>query len=172
MMKEDPALGISQALADMIEEFRVDSGASPVEINTGMCADFADAFTSFYGRGTEVLGTDDLFEEARSGGERMAGAVPPPGTTWELLDALGAVDVLSHSWIAHDGLHYDAEAIEGVANPFDLPCIRHCLHELIEMREEDLLAALTDEHPWWQDTSKIRLEREPLLFGAQNAPSP
>jgi hypothetical protein len=163
MAANDTAPGITLALEAMVEEFRIESAVSPIEINAGLCADFADAFTSAFGRGTEILGTDDLFTEARSGSERLKAAVPPPGLTWDDLDVLGAVEGLSHSWIAYDGRHFDAELTRGAASPFDLPCIRHGLHELMEMREPVLLEALVSEHAWWHETQKIREEREPLL---------
>jgi len=163
MSKNDAAPGITLALEAMVEEFCVESGVSPIEINAGLCADFADAFTSVFGQGAEILGIDDLFAEATSGSERMKAAVPPPGMTWSDLGSIGAVEGLSHSWIAYDGLHFDAEATRGVANPFDLPCVRHGLHELMEMREPVLLRALVSAHAWWQETQKIREEREPLL---------
>jgi len=163
MATNETAPEITQALEAMVEEFRMECGVSPIEINAGLCADFADAFTSVFGPGAEILGIDDLFEEATSGSERMKAAGPPPGMTWADLDVLGAVEGLSHSWIAYEGRHFDAETTRGAANPFDLPCIRHGLHELMEMREPELLEALVSAHAWWQETQKIREEREPLL---------
>lgn len=160
-----PTTDIALALEALVAAFSTDDGITRIEINTGLCADFADAFTSSFGRGSQVIGIDDMAEEALAGRGRFPNASSPPGMTWDALEAVGMSMDLSHTWIFFEGRHFDAEMTEGVDNPFDLPCIRHGLHELLEMREPDLLSRLTEEHGWWMETQRIRLEREPLLFG-------
>lgn len=160
-----PTPDITLALEDLVDAFSTDDGITRIEINTGLCADFADAFTSSFGRGSQVIGIEDMVEEALAGGGRFPNASPPPGMTWDALEAVGMSMDLSHTWIFSEGRHFDAEMTEGVDNPFDLPCIRHGLHELMAMREPGLLSRLTEEHPWWMETQRIMQEREPLLFG-------
>jgi len=169
-MTDENTQDISVALEALVESFRTLDGVSRVAINTGLCADFADAFTSSYGNGTDMMDLETMVEEVGEG--RMPGAVPPPGLTWELLGEMGMTEQLSHSWVIFEGRHYDAESTAGVDNPFDLLCVRHGLHELMVLRQPDLLAKLTEEHPWWQKTLDVRKQREPEIEAMWNRPVP
>lgn len=156
---------VRQAVARLRDEY-VDTGHSPVEINLGLCADFADElWRSLRQRGLEidVMSLDDFWSE---NGEtnikviaRRKDFAPPPGLDW---DGMGEIDIAnqaSHSWIEFDGLCFDAEAAEGVRSPFDLPCIRHALTEIME-REPGRLDSLFSEHGWWRQAMEIRTTRE------------
>jgi hypothetical protein len=52
---------------------------------------------------------------------------PPLDIDWEQLDRLSedaGFSGLTHTWLELDGLHYDAEAPDGVENFFDLPFLQ------------------------------------------------
>lgn len=52
---------------------------------------------------------------------------PPADLDWNALDQLSedaSFSGLTHTWLELDGLHYDAEAPEGVENFFDLPFLQ------------------------------------------------
>lgn len=68
--------------------------ASPREINNGLCADFGDLVWNKLGRPDWINFTDNVFE---------------------------GQEEYRHSWISQDGLHFDAEAPEGVEDWRQLP---------------------------------------------------
>lgn len=151
---------LPDAIRSLSHTFAAETGLTPVGINSGLCADFADALTKNFGMGTMVVGIDDLFDEF---GELALFSTAAPGIDWDCLERIGAPSELSHSWILFDGRHYDAEAPDGVGNPFDLACIRHGLHELMELRDQQRLDDLTETYEWWRETAQLRREREALL---------
>lgn len=153
---------LPETIRSLRDAFETEDGLSATAINSGLCADFADAITSSFGMESAVFSIDDLFDDS---GGLVTVSAPPPGTDWNLLERIGVPDDLSHSWILFDGRHYDAEAPDGVDNPFDLACVRHGLHELLERRNGKLLDELTESYGWWREAARLRLEREPLLPG-------
>lgn len=60
--------------------------------------------------------------------------VPPHGLSWaqidELSEQMGWREGI-HGWLAHKGLHYDAECLEGTPNFFDLPIFRRCIQHYL-----------------------------------------
>lgn len=153
---------LSAAIISMVEQFVDDEAPSATHINHGLCADFADALSSRLD--VHVVNTEDL----------LAGdleAEPPEGLSWDMLLAWDISD-LGHSWIEHDGRHYDAERPEGVDNPFDLPCLRSGLHELIGLREPGSTAILEAGSDWWRETARIRRARENVMSPTSEASSP
>ena len=83
---------LKKVLQTVVDLFLVD-GDPPQEINCGLCADFATEVWEKLGR------PDDLrFENVYD-------------------DKCGC----GHTWLSYMGVHYDAEAVDGVADPRQLP---------------------------------------------------
>lgn len=162
------AEALRAVVAKVVADFHAEMGISPVLMNTGLCADVATAIEEALPaelRGlVAVVGSDDLLE----GGERWRGTAVPPGLTWDDLVAIGK-DGLSHTWILHDGLHYDAETLEGTVNPIDLPCIRHAIVELLEIHRPALLEAMASD-PWYVAAAELRRARELEMDQGQPRP--
>ena len=70
----------------------IKDGSDPQEINSGLCSDFASIVWDNFGRAMKLE-----FEEA--------------------YDEYGC----GHTWLSYMGKHYDAEAVDGVADPRHLP---------------------------------------------------
>jgi hypothetical protein len=156
---------ISTAALSLRDAFERD-GVSPVEIDMGSCADFADALSqdlAEQGISVEITGTDYFWPEDGGSDEmslaRREGIVLPPTLTWQRLADLDFANSASHTWIEYDGFCYDAEMTEGTRNPFDFPCIRHALTEIMEIKP-GRLEKLVAEHDWWRQSMGIRTERE------------
>lgn len=113
------------------------------DINCGSCADFAEAVLSAISslrpvpEACEVwvddmlVGSPDDDERLGFDQERLAlrypEASPPAGLEWSDMDEISRRYGFaggSHVWVCAGGRHYDAEAVEGVENPFDLPYFR------------------------------------------------
>ena len=130
---------LAEKLAESGEH--VNSGAAP----GGCCSDFADAVAENLGGvraadalGVEQLGIDNFhvvnatFDEGRPIDRQLLArhwpkVLPPEGLSWDDLDRLSEDAGFSsgtHVWLTMDGLHYDAEAPEGVENFFELPFFR------------------------------------------------
>lgn len=151
---------LAMAIKRLADDFSQD-GLSPIHINHGLCADFADALSSRLD--VHIVNTEDL----------IAGDLevdPPEGLSWDMLLAWDISD-LGHSWIELDGRHYDAERPEGVANPFDLPCLRAGLHEFIHLKEPGSTAILEAGSDWWRDTARMRATREEIMQEASSTPA-
>lgn len=168
------------AIRDLAKEFIASGDApSPVAINTGLCADFASAFEETHGTSfplASICSLDDVLdEEYRFDAFRVVqhrGFEPPPGLTYEDLNAIGAGEKLSHTWLEDKGMHHDAEVPEGVAHAFDLPCLRHGLHEILEAHDPAKLATLEKSNGWWAETARIRAVREPMIRAYAEGPRP
>ncbi len=69
------------------------------------------------------------------------GIRPPAGLGWDDLDRLSeeaGFSGLTHTWLAMDGLHFDAETPEGVENPFELPFFRRVVQSWLAERAPEL----------------------------------
>lgn len=133
----------------------LDAGRYPdlPSINAGGCTAFTRAVRRELGRefcdeiGLEELGIDNLMESEDDEPTVMDRAllaehwplvVPPEGLGWDDIDALAAAAGFScgtHEWLVLDGRHYDAEAPDGVDNPFDLPFFQRVVAGWLEERD-------------------------------------
>lgn len=137
-------VSINATLQEWLREQRAVDGA---QINSGAarggcCSDFAGAVIAKLGGaraadvlGVEVLGIDnfqiaeDLDRDGRPLDRVLLGrhwpkVVPPDALTWDDLDQLAEAAAWgggTHVWLSLGGLHYDAEASNGVENFFELP---------------------------------------------------
>lgn len=117
------------------------------EINAGHCHQFADdvlrvieqseAIDDADDIGLQAIGIANLMTPADDGdfndgypldrellGTHWPKVQPPDGLDWDDLDRLSEdaeFSAATHSWIAFEGRHYDAEAPDGVDNLFHLP---------------------------------------------------
>jgi hypothetical protein len=162
-------MDVISAVATSLRDEFLHEGIGRIEVNMGSCADFADALSqqlADLGLDVTISGTDYYWAE--DGGidalalARREGVILPPSLSWEQLRDLDFANSASHTWIEHEGLCYDAEMVEGTTNPFDFPCIRHALTEIMEF-EAGRLDKLVTEHAWWRQSLDIRLEREASL---------
>lgn len=163
-----------QHLAADIRDSFMGSGMSLVEINLGSCADFADALhTHLAAQGIDTVITGLDYFWAEDGGidetalSRRAATTLPPGLTWDLLTELDLPNAASHTWLEQSGFCYDAEVVHGTTNPFDFPCIRHALTEVMAWVPVRL-EALTQEHEWWREAMDIRKGREEIMADLQH----
>ena len=134
---------LSAACAEVLANL-VASGAYPdaTSVNAGYCGDFADdVYELLRAKGFRphddldqvgiegfLVPDEDMSEPPRFDRELVArhwpAMVPPAGLDWDAMDAVASDADFSpgtHTWIMLDGLHYDAETPEGVANPLALP---------------------------------------------------
>lgn len=133
-----PSASISAAIQRIVDRYIDDRRAgSPYEINCGLCQDLAadiiaDLDPSL--RGAEVFVDDFLAGDALDDDrialdrDRIArnwpGMTLPDGITWDDMDRISEQFGFAggvHVWVEIEGRHYDAEAIDGVDNPLDLP---------------------------------------------------
>lgn len=152
---------ITDTITRLVADFIVEGASSATAINTGLCADFASALVECLPGDPlpHIIGTQDLLAEAPAGLGIWEGVRPPPGLTWSDLLALGENDEFAHTWVIAGRRHYDAETPFGVESPFDLPCIRHALHEVMEMKRPEMLQGVAP-HAWWSETQAVRSARE------------
>jgi hypothetical protein len=158
---------VHQVIKDVRDEFMAD-GIPAVEINLGLCADFADAvWTELKAQGiaVDVCNLDDYWAfdgemDAASLARRNAIQLPP-GLDWGMLTEMAVADNASHTWIEFEGKFFDAERPNGIDTPFEFPCVRHALTEILE-RDDRAMAALVAAHGWWRDAMRTRVERETL----------
>jgi hypothetical protein len=152
-------------------------GMTSVEINMGLCADFADALAgelAASGVDVTITGLDyfwtenDGVDDAAQARRNMA--APPPGLDWKALGEIDVANGASHTWIEYDGLCFDAEMTDGTENPFDLPCIRHALTELLD-GDPARLAGLVESHAWWKESLEVRRQRDESLGTALSRPT-
>ncbi len=154
---------IAETLRAEFEE----EGVATVEINLGLCSDFADALEaelSNAGVLAEIYTLDYFWSD--DGGidpdalKRRSAFTLPPGLTWEVLTRLDFANAASHTWVEVDGKCIDAESTAGEETPFNLRCVRHALTEIVG---DVMLRSLTEEHEWWRKSLAIRKEREALF---------
>ncbi len=163
------------AMASTIRNEFIADGFNPVTINMGLCADFADALASGLtneGIDVEITGTDYFWSED-SGVDELAQmrrdqVALPPGLRWDDLDAFDFANCASHTWLEFGGRCFDAELVEGTDNPFDFPCIRHALVEILDEHPERR-EALAEKHDWWRESIAIRRRREKEMVAATSA---
>jgi hypothetical protein len=125
--------------------------ASFQAINAGYCTDFCNDVTDRLGVPADAhepfeVGIDNLMECEDDEPTVMDRALlaahwpkiqPPEGLTWDEVDQLASDAGFSagtHVWLCLDGRHYDAEAPEGVDNPFDLPFFQRVVGSWLEER--------------------------------------
>ncbi len=151
-MSIQPSALIAAILAVRVELVSSGRYGSFQGINEGYCTDFCNDVTERLGLpsdGSEPyeLGIDNLMEDDDGEPTVMDRALlaahwprihPPEGLTWDDVDQLASDAGFSagtHVWLCLDGRHYDAEAPEGVDNPFDLPFFQRVVHSWMEERD-------------------------------------
>ncbi len=129
-IKESKADDISDILLFIRNEYEINDGLSPEEINSGFCEDVQIQFFEIIGGETsDTFMMDDgwFWNDIKSKYKTAGGdywdvdnliqyAEPP--FDWEILRKF---DLDGHCWIYHKGKHYDVETINGVENMWDLP---------------------------------------------------
>lgn len=129
---------VSATVQRLVDRYIADGrAATPYEINCGLCQDLAadiiDAIDHTL-RGAEVF-IDDLLAGDPMDDDRVAldrekiarnwpAAALPSGISWDDMDVISEQFGFAggiHVWVEIEGRHYDAEAVDGVDNPFDLP---------------------------------------------------
>jgi len=70
----------------------IEDGSNPQEVNNGLCADFATVVWEYFDY-DKNLKFEDMYDKCGCG----------------------------HTWLSYMGVHYDAEAVDGVADPRQLP---------------------------------------------------
>jgi len=134
-----------------VREELLASGQYPTlaHINRGYCDGFCSDVADHLGipAGAEEpfeLGIDNLMESDGDEPTIMDRALleahwpdiqPPEGLDWDDVDRLAADAGFSsgtHVWLCLDKRHYDAEAPEGVGNPFDLPFFKRVVASWLE----------------------------------------
>lgn len=141
-------------------------GFGPVAINTGLCADFADALCADLagvGAAAEIF-TLDYFWSPDGGldadsAARRAVVKLPDGLDWDMLTSADVAERASHAWVEFEGLCFDAEAPEGVESPFDLPSIRHALTEIVDA-DPQMFPHDLEDRSWWIESRSLRAVRE------------
>lgn len=138
-------------------------GVSPVQVNMGLCADFADALSTKLlemGISAEIRCLDDFWAEhgdmdtaARRMRER---ATLPPEVDWTSLGDDDFANRAAHSWVEVEGMAFDSEHIDGVSTAFDLSSIRHALTEIVG---EEVTTQLAERHAWWREAQDIAARR-------------
>ena len=143
-------MDVPGAVRELRERMVADGAASSfMEINAGLCGDFATELLGMLASqaglslgdflGAWVHGVTDFVKvdpgtgfACDSGGpfdrdligHHWKGVVPPEGLDWDDLDRLSSdagFTAGTHVFLYADGLFYDAEAPDGVASFFDLP---------------------------------------------------
>jgi len=101
---------------------------SAIDINTGYCADYATLIAEQHGFDIEgIYGLQDIDDLNNKFGLNIDG---------EEFHFKGEF-LLGHTFLHYDGLFFDAEAIEGVQNPIDLPIVKRVLEEKKQMEIND-----------------------------------
>ncbi len=124
---------ISDVILNVREEFMNDNHCSLVDINSGLCPEFAEEVIKRMGGYSENLDFGhvdqfyDEFGDQETGWDEIR---TKDGSTWskEMLDKYGYPPIpledfhmSHHQWIIYNGKHYDAEAPHGVDTPWELP---------------------------------------------------
>lgn len=134
---------LRMAIEKVRDDFLSEGVSDAATINAGRCgcvvsdvAELLGGLDDFYAMGMSEIGIDGFMnphpeDECERDGfdraliaERWPAITPPEGLDWEALDEIAAFanfNAGTHEWIVYEGRHYDAEAPEGVDNPFDLP---------------------------------------------------
>jgi hypothetical protein len=124
-------------------------------INCGYCADFRDGVFYAFKRQPALADIDFdniCYSDLALGEDRPT---PPPGLTWEQLGGhSGLLKNVCHEWIRLDGFHFDSEVPEGVASPFEVPCVRRSLAGALALDQPELLAELVT-NPWWMSSVRM-----------------
>ena len=115
------------------------------DINDGCCVEFAQtllvAVRERLGGSVDchLMNLGDLLDMSDADDEygapfdhkilekKWPGIQPPDGLNWEDMNEMSAHTELgfdTHFWVIHDGRCYDAEAVEGVSSPFELPLLQ------------------------------------------------
>lgn len=126
---------ITSAIHELIAQYQQSYNAPPSEINNGYCHAFAETIMDevfqqedvvVYPHETRIFSDADFLDIFEEGADEMAdpkdyGSIAPDDFILE------EHQLPCHYWLYHDGLHYDAECPNGVANFFDLPIMkRYC----------------------------------------------
>lgn len=147
---EDARAALAVAIRAELGEWRAKglatdgAGINAGAARGGCCSDFARKVLQRLGRETaDAMGVDELRPDNLQvvdpddaigrpfDRELMArhwpAVVPPSGLDWDGLDLLSeeaGFSGMTHTWLTMAGLHFDAEAPDGVENLFDLPFFR------------------------------------------------
>lgn len=126
---------IQEAVESLRTEY-VEQGLaqSYFDINNGLCEDFAmDLMKKLRGITTAAYELSDASYMTGDGGvadgkgwdwsvlKESLGILPPAGLTCEEVDQ---INFSGHVWVEVDGVHFDAEAPEGVRSFFELPIFK------------------------------------------------
>jgi hypothetical protein len=161
-MAQKSRLVLSEAIKATLAAWIVNSKAvDAAQINSGSarggcCSDFPSAVVARLGGaniadtiGIASLGRDNFqVEDADDSVGRPFDRplllrhwpkVRPPGDLdWDDLDQLSkdaGFSGLTHTWLETDGMHFDAEAPEGVENLFDLPIFQRIVRAWVAEKE-------------------------------------
>ena len=140
------------------DEFRNERDAPGMDgfmINTGLCADFANFALDRGARdmGAELITT--VFDGERFTDSMPEGDAPAPGLHRRETHDHGVGGIYRHSWLMHGGRHYDAECLDGVASPFEMPTFRRAAVEKLREAHPEKLEQLADEHHWWSESIEM-----------------
>jgi hypothetical protein len=134
--------GTIEMLVDQYLKSKQTNCYSVLDINNGLCNDFAESLIEKLGGEDENLRSLDTseFYSAFSDEALWDETIPTDhGGVWnkEALDKYGYPPMVErahvgiHQWIWFNGKHYDAEAPEGVDSPWDLPIFRRELKKTL-----------------------------------------
>lgn len=124
----------------------------PTQAWAGECGVFADAVwreARKSGVEVEVVGLMGRFSDL------PFEVTPPPGLSLQELTDFGVERALDHAWIRFRGRHYDASCPSGVAQVFDLRCLRQCAVEILRVEHPDVLSRLCVDSPWWHESAAL-----------------
>lgn len=127
---------LTAAIHHFVEEFKK-KGISPEQIGDGHCFEFARAVMRHFGNQENpkfhLIGTEDFCEPPHNEELDIAlvkkhwGAHFPSDVPNKVWKELGGA---THEWIVLDGMHYDAEAPQGVPSFVDLPFFKRWIENL------------------------------------------
>lgn len=142
-----------QWLTDLIRETSaryIAEGAADsfIKINSGLCGDLSHEVIQAVGShhayeiGLTELGIDNFLTPSEDDfidgnpfdrdliTRHWPNFQPPPGLDWDTMDKISAAATFNpgtHVWLSIGGEHFDAEAPEGVASPFELPFFKRVI---------------------------------------------
>ncbi len=110
------------------------TGMTPQQINHGHCRVFAQSVLDASDLDDLEIANVQTFKRGGLFDRNVLSSKwnihPPKGIKWDDLDQ---IDFKSHAWVADpvEGLHYDAEAPQGVKSFFELPFNRRLIKEYL-----------------------------------------
>lgn len=137
---------VSKILIELRDKYMKEENITAKQINSGLCEDVQYEFFEIFGDETpDTFMMDDGWfwnMDIKSKYKTASGeywdvdnliqyAEPP--FDWKILRKF---DLEGHSWIYHEGKHYDVEAINGVENMWDLPIYKRQVEEVMKKNKK------------------------------------